>query len=105
MAGNTFQYRKGSTFQYDGTLYRNGAALNITGGSLAIWRWEGTGLGSLVIAPLVPANGTFRITLSDAEAVKLPDGRSSWFIVQLTLAGIKRTYPAIWIEVFGPPDD
>jgi hypothetical protein len=102
MTGDTILFRRGSSFQFDGT-YKDalGAPISLLGVALGFFETHGTGMQELAIVATDANAGKFQVTLSDVEAKKLPEGRNSWFKILFDFTGTqqKLCFPPIWLDV------
>jgi hypothetical protein len=103
MATDTILYRKGSTFEYQGVLQdASGAPMPIEASLvLKIYETFGAGMQDLAISVIDGPSGTFKVSLSEEESKKLPEGRSSWFKILFDYEDTtkKVVFPPLWINV------
>lgn len=102
MTGDTILFRRGSSFQFDGTYKDSlGAPISLLGVVLNTFETHGTGMQELAITVVDAPAGKFQVTLSDTEARKLPEGRNSWFKILFDFTGTqqKLCFPPIWLDV------
>lgn len=100
MAGNTLTYIKGSTFDYSGSILEDGNPLDLSLNLLTVLEVEGNGMNGLTVSVINGPAGTFRVTLADVQAAKLPPGRGANFKLVVTyVSGFKRAFPSVWVDV------
>lgn len=98
VSADTLTINKGSdsSFEIDWNG-PDGANIDLTGASVAIYDASAELAGLLVAAISDAANGLITVTLTWGAAI--PEGRRTSFRVLVTQAGVRTTSPAIWVNV------
>jgi hypothetical protein len=75
--------------------------LDATGMIISVLEASHPILMELVITPVAPVTAEYKIYLSPTGTAQLPDGRLSWFRLEIRPddAGPNRVTPKIWIDI------
>jgi hypothetical protein len=101
MTGDTILFRKGSTFEFQGQFKDSaGVPVPLTGITPSIYETQGSGMQETTIEIVDVVTGKFVVKLTAEEALKLPDGRRSWFKIQFAYDGSPSVvvFPPIWLD-------
>ena len=101
MSTDTIRFLKGSTFEFEGQVRDpDGVGIPIPNTEIRVYEALGAGMQDLQIEILDVPTGKFRVSLDETESQKLPEGRSSWFKLQLDYVDTtkKVVFPAIWVN-------
>jgi hypothetical protein len=103
MAGDTIKCIEGSTFNVEGQILgENDAPFDYTGAELGIYETHNITQSEIQANTVDAALGKFTVSITDAESLKMPEGRNSWFKLSILYPDPdpqRLVFPPIWIDI------